>query len=124
MRQERLTSVQWGVLALVVIGVLTYFGFAKNNPFTHPFELKATFETTSNLQLNSPVRVAGVEVGKVTKIEAASDDSTVSEVTMEVEESALPIHEDAEMKIRPRIFLEGNFFIDLKPGTPAAGMST
>ena len=24
------------------------------------------------------------------------------------------------MKIRPRIFLEGNFFVDLKPGTPAA----
>ena len=24
------------------------------------------------------------------------------------------------MKIRPRIFLEGNFFVDLKPGTPSA----
>ena len=74
------------------------------------------FENTSNLQLNSPVRIAGVEVGKVTKIERAAEDSTVSEVTMEIEETALPIHEDAELKIRPRIFLEGNFFVDLKPG--------
>ena len=121
MRRDRLTNVQWGVLALTVIVVLTYFGFAKNNPFTHPFELKAVFENTSNLQLNSPVRIAGIEVGKVTKIEADSDDSTVSEVTMEIEESALPVHEDAELKIRPRIFLEGNFFVDVKPGTPAAG---
>jgi phospholipid/cholesterol/gamma-HCH transport system substrate-binding protein len=120
MRQDRMTAVQWGVLAIVVIAVLTYFGFAKNNPFTHPFELKAMFDTTSSMQLNSPVRMAGVEIGKVTKIEAASDDATVSEVTMEIEESALPIHADAELKIRPRIFLEGNFFVDVKPGTPGA----
>jgi phospholipid/cholesterol/gamma-HCH transport system substrate-binding protein len=120
MRQERMTPVQWGVLTLVVIAVFTYFGFAKNNPFTHPFELRAMFENASNLQRNSPVRVAGIEVGKVKEIEAASDDSTVAEVTMEIEDSALPIHRDAELKIRPRIFLEGNFFIDIKPGTPGA----
>ena len=30
----------------------------------------------------------------------------------------LPIHEDATLKVRPRIFLEGNFFVDLRPGTP------
>jgi phospholipid/cholesterol/gamma-HCH transport system substrate-binding protein len=120
-RRGRLTNLQWGVVALVVIAVLTYFGFAKNNPFTHPFELKAVFETTSNLQLNSPVRIAGVEVGKVTKVEAAADESTASEVTMEIKDEALPLHEDAELKIRPRIFLEGNFFVDVKPGTPGAG---
>jgi ABC-type transporter Mla subunit MlaD len=39
---------------------------------------------------------------------------------MELEESALPIHEDATMKLRPRLFLEGNLFVDLKPGTPNA----
>jgi virulence factor Mce-like protein len=121
MRRDRLTGLQWGVIAIVVISVLTYFGFAKNNPFTHPFELKAMFTTTSNLQLNSPVRIAGVEVGRVKKIEAADEDATVSEVTMDLKESALPIHSDAELKIRPRIFLEGNFFIDLRPGTPGAG---
>jgi phospholipid/cholesterol/gamma-HCH transport system substrate-binding protein len=120
-RADRLTNVQWGVLAIVVIAVLTYFGFAKNNPFTHAFELKAVFETTSNLQLNSPVRIAGVEVGKVKKIDGVSDESTASEVTMELKDSGLPIHEDAELKIRPRIFLEGNFFVDIKPGTPGAG---
>ena len=29
-----------------------------------------------------------------------------------------------ELKIRPRIFLEGNFFVDLKPGTPDAPASS
>ena len=41
-------------------------------------------------------------------------------VTMEIEDKALPLHEDAELKIRPRIFLEGNFFVDLQPGSPTA----
>ena len=40
-------------------------------------------------------------------------------VTMEIEDKALPIKEDAELKIRPRIFLEGNFFVDLEPGSPS-----
>ena len=39
---------------------------------------------------------------------------------MEIDDPGLPIHEDATAKIRPRIFLEGNFFVDLKPGTPDA----
>ena len=39
---------------------------------------------------------------------------------MEINDAALPLHEDATAKIRPRIFLEGNFFVDLKPGTPGA----
>ena len=33
-------------------------------------------------------------------------------------QAGLPIHRDARLKIRPRIFLEGNFFVDLKPGSP------
>ena len=37
---------------------------------------------------------------------------------MELKDSALPLHKNATAKIRPRIFLEGNFFVDLKPGTP------
>jgi phospholipid/cholesterol/gamma-HCH transport system substrate-binding protein len=41
-------------------------------------------------------------------------------VTMEIEDKGLPIHKDATLKIRPRIFLEGNFFVDVQPGTPSA----
>ena len=39
---------------------------------------------------------------------------------MEIEPSGLPIHSDATLKIRPRIFLEGNWFVDLQPGSPSA----
>ncbi|HEU5142664.1 MAG TPA: MlaD family protein, partial [Solirubrobacterales bacterium] len=68
----------------------------------------------------SPVRIAGVEVGQVKKVEEYSDDSDLTVVTMEIKDDGLPIHENAELKIRPRIFLEGNFFIDLDPGSPSA----
>jgi ABC-type transporter Mla subunit MlaD len=39
---------------------------------------------------------------------------------MEISDQGLPLHEDATAKIRPRIFLEGNFFVDLRPGSPSA----
>src|SRR4029078_13570987 len=40
-------------------------------------------------------------------------------VTMELQDKGLPIKKDAELKIRPRIFLEGNFFVDVVPGSPS-----
>ncbi len=39
---------------------------------------------------------------------------------MEIEKQGLPIHTDATVKIRPRIFLEGNDFVELTPGSPTA----
>ena len=35
---------------------------------------------------------------------------------MELRDDALPIHDDARAQIRPRILLEGNFFVDIQPG--------
>ena len=109
-----------GVLALVVIGLLAYFGFSKTNPFANPYEFKAVFNDVNNLKPRSPVRIAGVEVGKVVRIAPVTEGKGAAQVTMEVEEKGLPIKEDAELKIRPRIFLEGNFFVDVEPGSPSA----
>ena len=109
-----------GVLALVIIGIFTYLGFTKDIPFiNNPFQFKAVFVSSNNLKPNSPVRIAGVNVGKVKKIERLGDTDYVV-VTMSVNNEGLPIHKDAELKIRPRIFLEGNYFVDVKPGTPSA----
>ncbi len=72
-----------------------------------------------SLKPHSPVRIAGVEVGKVKKVEPK--DGGAADVTMELKDDALPIHDDAHAQIRSRIFLEGNFFIDIQPGSPSAG---
>jgi phospholipid/cholesterol/gamma-HCH transport system substrate-binding protein len=108
-----------GLIALVIVLIGTFLGFTKHIPFTHGFRVKAVFESANGLRANSPVRIAGVEVGKVKKIEP-KEGTDQAVVTMEVNKNGLPIHEDATAKIRPRIFLEGNFFIDLKPGTPSS----
>jgi virulence factor Mce-like protein len=120
MRRVRITPFRAGVLALVLIAVVVFFGFTGANPFLNPFELKASFRNAQNLGPGAVVRIAGVDVGQVTKVEP-TDGSGAATVTMELEEDALPLHEDAQLKVRPRILLEGNFFVDIAPGSPSAG---
>jgi phospholipid/cholesterol/gamma-HCH transport system substrate-binding protein len=94
-----------------------YFGFTKHVPFKHGFRLKAQFATAVNIHSKSPVRIAGVNVGQVSSIQR---DGNTGLVTMEIETKGLPIHTDATVKIRPRLFLEGNWFVELQPGSPGA----
>jgi len=108
-----------GLIALAVVLVATFLGFTKDIPFTKGFRVQAVFESANSLRPNSPVRIAGVNVGKVKYVEP-KEGTDQALVTMEIKDSGLPIHEDATAKIRPRIFLEGNFFIDLKPGSPSS----
>jgi virulence factor Mce-like protein len=109
-----------GILALAVIAIFSYFGFTKSNPFANPYKLDAVFNNVNNLKQNSPVRIAGVEVGKVKKVVPVEKGDGAARVTMELKDAALPIHKDAEVHVRSRIFLEGNFFVDLQPGSPSA----
>jgi virulence factor Mce-like protein len=108
-----------GLIALLVIAVLVFLGFTKHVPFTRGFQIQAQFQSANSIRANSPVRIAGVNVGKVVKIEPV-DGSEAALITMEIGEQGRPVHRDATAKIRPRIFLEGNFFVDLSPGTPDA----
>jgi ABC-type transporter Mla subunit MlaD len=106
-----------GVLVLVVVAIAVYVGFTKSVPFSHGYRLNAVFTTVVDVAPGSPVRVAGVPVGKVTSI---ARHGNVGEMTMEISSSGLPIHEDATVKIRPRLFLEGNWFVELQQGSPSA----
>jgi ABC-type transporter Mla subunit MlaD len=118
--QGRFTPFQAGLIALVVIVIFTYLGFSKDIPFTRPFEVSALFTNAPPIQQGMAVRIAGVDVGKVSKVEAVDGDSPAVKVTMKLEDKALPLHEDARLKARPRIFFEGNLFIDINPGSPGS----
>src|SRR5262245_37148398 len=109
-----------GATVLVLAAVLTYLGFTKEIPFRHHYQINAVFRTANNIKPNSFVRIAGVNVGKVTKVEHLASDTNAARVTMEIQKKGLPIHKDATVQIRPRIFLEGNFFVDIHPGSPSA----
>ncbi len=105
-----------GLLAILLVVIGFYFAFAKSIPFTSPgYQVRATFSNAVNIAINSPVRIAGINVGKVTDVEPNGDNTTV---TFTVDENGRPIRDDASAQIRPRLFLEGNWFIDLDPGTP------
>jgi phospholipid/cholesterol/gamma-HCH transport system substrate-binding protein len=110
-----------GLITLLVLGGLTYMGFRKNNPFYKPFEIKVAFTTVHDLKPRSPVRIAGIEVGKVVSIETVGDGKDAGAVaTIQIRDKGLPLHADATLKVRPRLFLEGNYFVDLQPGSPSA----
>jgi phospholipid/cholesterol/gamma-HCH transport system substrate-binding protein len=106
------------VIFLLIVTVGPYLAFTKHVPFTsYGYEVDATFSNGVNISKNSPVRIAGVEVGKVI---GAERDGDATKVRFTVEGAGRPIHEDAYAEIRPRIFLEGNFFIELDPGSPSS----
>ena len=116
---SRRSNTTIGLIALAVLAVLLFFGWTKEIPLQSHYEVRAAFESSNNLRPGSPVRIAGVEVGKVKAVEGM-EGSNGAVLVMELSDDALPLHEDATAKIRPRIFLEGNFFVDLTAGSPSA----
>ncbi len=114
------SNATWGLVAALIFAVVVVAGFRKDNPFNNPYVVKAAFRNVNDLKPRSPVRIAGVNVGKVSKVEPLGEDGNGALVTMEIQEKGLPIHRDARAKVRPRIFLEGNYFVDISPGTPSA----
>jgi phospholipid/cholesterol/gamma-HCH transport system substrate-binding protein len=107
-----------GLVLVILLAIASYLAFTKRIPFTSPgYELHATFQNATTLKPKSPVRIAGVNVGEVTNV---SSHGNMAEVTFSIDNEGLPIHKDATVTIRPRLFLEGNFFLDLRPGSPNA----
>jgi phospholipid/cholesterol/gamma-HCH transport system substrate-binding protein len=145
-QHNRLPNHIVGLIALVVILIAFLFAFTKKLPWAEGYEVQAVFTTAQNIRVDSPVRVAGVEVGKVTGVEplqagdeefdeategveepsegTTSGDEPAGQqaalVTMEIEDSGRPIKTDATAQLRPRLFLEGNLFVDLRTGSPGA----
>jgi virulence factor Mce-like protein len=111
-----------GAALLVVALLVTYMSFAKDIPFVNePYAIKAAFRDTAGIKPHSPVRIAGVEVGEVTHVQHTRPGAQSATVTLAIRHNGRPVHDDASARIRPRIFLEGNFFVDLSPGSAGAG---
>jgi ABC-type transporter Mla subunit MlaD len=143
---KRLPNHVIGLILVALIAVGSYLAYTKKLPWSHGYEVKAVFTTAENIRPKSPVRIAGVNVGEVMSVEPCTNDNpecggveggdTVSAstsgaspsggasgvqaaiVTIEITDQGRPIKEDATFKLRPRLFLEGNLFVDLSPGSP------
>jgi phospholipid/cholesterol/gamma-HCH transport system substrate-binding protein len=122
---RRLSNFQIGLIAIILTFIGFYLAFTKSIPFAgHGYQLKGVFADAQNIRAKSPVRISGVDVGEVSDVQHVTDANGQGEdaavVTMDIKDSALPIRQDATMQLRPRLFLEGNLFVDLHPGSPSA----
>ena len=63
------------LIALLLIAVATFLAFSKDIPFTTPYQLKARFENAPPIQKGQAVRIAGVDVGRVSGVESVGGDS-------------------------------------------------
>ena len=123
--KKRLSNVQIGLIAIVLTFIGFYLAFTKTIPFAgHGYQLKAVVGDAQNIRAKSPVRISGVDVGEVSDVQHLTNANGKGEdaavVTMDLKDTALPVRQDATLQIRPRLFLEGNLFVDLHPGSPSA----
>src|ERR687891_124815 len=91
-RPQRISNLAAGLLLIALAFCACWLAF-KGAPWKDSWELRAVVRQANELGPRSPVRVAGVEVGKVKEVEAGEGNTSV--VTLELKDDALPIHEDA-----------------------------
>jgi phospholipid/cholesterol/gamma-HCH transport system substrate-binding protein len=117
--ERGLSPVKASLVGIVLLLLASYFVFTKQLPFRHHYTINAVVASSNLLAPGSPVRSGGVPVGKVTGI-GRYRNTSLGQVTMQIDDTITPIHTDATLEIRPRLFLEGNFYVALDAGTPSA----
>lgn len=105
------------VAAILATAAITYYAFAQSLPFQHQFTLHALVNNSVNVRQDSPVRIAGIDVGVVQGTTPSGD---ATEIDFTMDSAGLPVHTDATVRVRDRLFLEGGYYLELDPGSPSA----
>jgi phospholipid/cholesterol/gamma-HCH transport system substrate-binding protein len=119
-RGKRRTPNPLAIAAVTVLlaVAITYYAFSgKQIPFVHHFTMHALVRNSVDIIPDSPVRIAGIDVGAVT---GTSPDGSMTRVDFTVGSNGQPVHTDATVTIRDRLFLEGGYYLQLDPGSPSA----
>jgi phospholipid/cholesterol/gamma-HCH transport system substrate-binding protein len=111
--------ISFAAIALTI--AITYYAFSRTVPFVHHFTLHVVVNNSVNVRADSPVRIAGINVGAVSGVDPGP--GRTSRITFTMDNNGLPIHKDATVRIRDRLFLEGGYYLDLEPGTPTAPLA-
>ena len=106
-------------LTLVIVGIFVYL-LGVFNPFTPTYRLHVLYNYAGGLSIGSPVRVAGVKIGRVSDI-SFKPSSEISDlkilVTLLLKKSVkYSIKKDAEFFINMSGLI-GEKYIEIKPGT-------
>jgi phospholipid/cholesterol/gamma-HCH transport system substrate-binding protein len=109
------------VLAVIVCAVVAIDTNWLNSRFQPGGKIvRAQFRDTGQLKKGDPVRIHGVQVGRVQGI-SLDHGARSATVDMLLEDDARPVYADARAEVRWRTVLGGNFAIELQRGTPSVG---
>jgi virulence factor Mce-like protein len=116
--EHRPRPIRNGLVFLAVLTLVAYCGFTRTIPFVGKDgdEVKAVFASATNLHNGNLVRVQGVDVGEVTKIERDPSGKGAL-VTMRVKQDGFKLHRDAHAALYWRTLLARNMYIELTPGS-------
>jgi phospholipid/cholesterol/gamma-HCH transport system substrate-binding protein len=105
-------------LTILLAVAITYYAFSgRQIPFVHHFTLHALVRNSVDIIPGSPVRIAGIDVGQVT---GTAGEGSLTRIDFTVGSNGQPVHKDATITIRDRLFLEGAYYLQLDPGSPSA----
>ncbi len=116
-RKRRLHPIVISLLAIFAVVFVTFYAFNQGLPFVSKYTMYALVNNSVNVRADSPVRIAGIDVGVVQGVSPAG---RASRIAFTLDQTALPIHKDATMRIRDRLFLEGGYYLEINPGSPNA----
>jgi phospholipid/cholesterol/gamma-HCH transport system substrate-binding protein len=109
------------ILGLLIVALLATYIIVQNQRLRiplleeKPFELKAEMATAQAVTpgQGQTVRVAGVRVGDISKVEYEDGHAVV---TMDIDTKFLPVYRNATILLRPKTGLK-DMFLELDPGT-------
>jgi phospholipid/cholesterol/gamma-HCH transport system substrate-binding protein len=107
-----------GAITAAIVLLTTYFAFHRSVPGTRPYTLHGRFASSQGVLPGAPVRIGGVDVGKVVAVRRGP--GSTADIAFTLSGGAPPVRADARLRLRPRLFLEGGFYVQLSPGVPAA----
>jgi len=81
--------------------------------------VKAAFESTSELRSGDPVRVDGIDVGRVEDVDLLPSRGAAV-VSLEITDDDVRVRRDGRASLRWRTLLGGSLYVDLEPGTAPA----
>jgi phospholipid/cholesterol/gamma-HCH transport system substrate-binding protein len=116
-RKKRLHPLAVSAIMIVATLFVVFYAFNGGLPFVPQYTMYAIVNNSVNVRMQSPVRIAGIDVGEVA---TTTPDGNATKITFTLQNNGLPIHQDATLTIRDRLFLEGGYYLQLNPGTPSA----
>ena len=109
-----------GLVVVLTLAAIAYVSFTANRglPFEDAYRISVEVPNADRLTPTNDVRIAGVRVGQVAKVEAmVSRDGAqpYARLELSLEPSLEPLADDTRVKVRPASIL-GATFVDLNPG--------